>query len=456
MPTIMKPLLILINPWIYDFAAYDLWSKPLGLLHLASHLRRSGFRVHLIDCLDVHHPEMKETRAISRPVRRLYGTGRFWKENIPKPSPLKDIKRRYSRYGISRQLFKKALEGIQYPAAILVTSLMTYWYPGVQEVIHLVKETHPEVPVILGGIYARLCSQHAMRCSGADHVVTEGGSGAITSVLHILEEYGARPMPDARSSHSLTYPAFDLLRRIDAVSIQTSNGCPYKCHYCASPFLNPGFIRRDPDDVLEEILYWHRDYAVQDFAFYDDALLVGSETHMAVLLENLIRCRLNVRFHTPNALHVREVGPEIASLLFLSGFRTIRLGLETSDMELHQEVDKKVSEGEFESAVDSLIRAGFTRREIGAYVLTGLPGQSVDSAIDTIKFVDKAGATPYLAEYSPLPHTPLWENALSCSSHDLSEPLFHNNTLLPCWDEGQRSRVPELKKLVQSIRRRDA
>jgi len=26
--------ILLINPWIYDFAAYDLWVKPLGLLSL--------------------------------------------------------------------------------------------------------------------------------------------------------------------------------------------------------------------------------------------------------------------------------------------------------------------------------------------------------------------------------------------------------------------------------------
>ena len=35
----MKSTLILINPWIYDFAAYDLWSKPLGLLYLAGWFR---------------------------------------------------------------------------------------------------------------------------------------------------------------------------------------------------------------------------------------------------------------------------------------------------------------------------------------------------------------------------------------------------------------------------------
>ena len=25
---------LLINPWIYDFAAYDLWMKPLGIFYL--------------------------------------------------------------------------------------------------------------------------------------------------------------------------------------------------------------------------------------------------------------------------------------------------------------------------------------------------------------------------------------------------------------------------------------
>jgi len=31
----MSKNILLINPWIYDFAAYDFWMKPLGLLTLA-------------------------------------------------------------------------------------------------------------------------------------------------------------------------------------------------------------------------------------------------------------------------------------------------------------------------------------------------------------------------------------------------------------------------------------
>jgi len=442
----MEPKLILINPWIYDFAAYDLWSKPLGLLSLAGDLRNCGFKIHLIDCLDVHHPEMKESPSMTKPVRRPYGTGKFRREKVPKPTPLKNIPRSYSRYGIPVQLFRKELKKINGADAILVTSLMTYWYPGVKKVITIAREIHPDLPVILGGIYARLCRQHALQVSGADFVVGEEGLHGPGSALNAILGCGI-PKPGP------SYPAFDMLHKIDYICLLTSSGCPYRCRYCASPFLNTKFSRRNPLEVLEEILHWHRKYGVQDFAFYDDALLLEPHAHMSILLENLIGLDLNLRFHTPNALHVREISPDMARLLFLSGFRTIRLGLETSDMDLHKDLDNKVSEGEFERAVDNLKKAGFNNKEIGAYILAGLPGQSVDSVVDTIRFVARAGATPYLAEYSPIPHTPMWKEALSYSTHDLSsEPLFHNNSLFPCWDDCKRARVPELKKMVQEIR----
>jgi hypothetical protein len=34
-----KKTILLINPWIYDFAAYDFWIKPMGLMMLGAILR---------------------------------------------------------------------------------------------------------------------------------------------------------------------------------------------------------------------------------------------------------------------------------------------------------------------------------------------------------------------------------------------------------------------------------
>jgi len=450
----MSPSLVLINPWIYDFAAYDLWSKPLGLLYLASTLRRSGFEIHLIDCLDIHHPGMPGGPSSAPPVRRNHGTGKFWRKEVSKPSALQHVPRPYSRYGISPALFAEDLGRIKGPSAILVTSLMTYWYPGVKEVIRMSKEAHPGVPVILGGLYARLCSDHALRHSGADLIVPASGLGDLPAVKDALHAFGIQGREAPLPSDPIPYPAYDMLRKIDYICLLTSTGCPYRCRYCASHFLNPHPLRRDPLECIEEILRWHRGYGVRDFAFYDDALLVDWSNHIGLVLEEVIRRDMEIRFHTPNALHVREVTADLADLLYRSGFRTVRLGLETSDPRLHHDLDRKLGRGEFERAVANLAKAGYTRREIGAYVLAGLPGQSAESVRETLEFVGRVGGSPYLAEYSPIPHTPLWEEALAVSGYDLAgEPLFHNNTLLPCWDGRRRERYPALKERAKEIRR---
>ena len=56
--TMRTPFVLCINPWIYDFTAYDLWTKPLGLLYIAAFLRQRGVRVEVIDCLDKWQPEL--------------------------------------------------------------------------------------------------------------------------------------------------------------------------------------------------------------------------------------------------------------------------------------------------------------------------------------------------------------------------------------------------------------
>ena len=129
-------------------------------------------QVHFLDCLGAPH-------ARTGP----FGTGRYPKEIILKHPALAGITRRYGRYGISEAAFRERLARLPIPAAILVTSLMTYWYPGVAAAIRLARERFPGVPVILGEIYATLCPEHAQKHSGADWVVTGPGEAAIAALL---------------------------------------------------------------------------------------------------------------------------------------------------------------------------------------------------------------------------------------------------------------------------------
>ncbi|MBW1732344.1 MAG: radical SAM protein [Deltaproteobacteria bacterium] len=449
----MKPTAILINPWVYDFAAYDLWAKPLGLLYLAGRLRKSGFTVHLIDCLDAYHALMEETPDMKKPVRRRYGTGKFWKQNISKPPQLSTIPRAYSRYGITPQVFTTALKQTKRPEAIFITSLMTYWYPGVFEAVHLAKHVYPDVPVILGGIYATLCPEHASSYSGADFVISSPSHFWPGDLTRFLKKNIPDFAPEEKLEAFLPYPAFDLLTKIDYVSVLGSSGCPFRCPYCASSYLHPQYTKREPLELFEEVLFWHREYDVIDFAFYDDALLVDADTHISLFLEKIVRNNFNLRFHCPNGLHITYIDQEIANLLYKAGFKSIRLGLETADIEFQKRLGRKFSEGEFQQAVEHLKRAGFTTDQIGSYVLIGLPGQTGDQVAETMTYAGRMGTMPYLSEYSPIPHTAMWKEAVAVSRFDLvSDPIFHNNSIIPCWDGDVFEKVSTLKAMVKEIR----
>lgn len=426
------PHILLISPWIHDFAAYDFWAKPMGLMILAGILENHGFRVSYADCLDRFHPNLPESDPHLR-----QGRGPYLKTPLPKPRGLAHIPRNYSRYGILPEWLRADLFTLAPVDLILVTSLMTYWYPGVQETIRLAREIFPETPVILGGIYASLCREHALDHCGADLVISGPGETGILDLVSQMTGFGVTPRFDVNDPDAGPYPAWHLMRRLAYVPLLTSRGCPFRCAYCASSFLEPRRRVRDPKAVVEEMRHWQKSRGVSDFAFYDDALLIDAPRHAIPLLEGIIDAGLDLRLHTPNALHIREISDLTARLLFRAGFKTLRLGLETAAFDHRNHLDSKVSEQEFFAAVGHLKNAGFKKEQVGAYLLAGLPGQSVASLEASIRVVKQSGITPVLAHYSPIPHTAMWEAAVAASRFDLgADPIFCNNALFPCQNEG--------------------
>jgi radical SAM superfamily enzyme YgiQ (UPF0313 family) len=300
----------------------------------------------------------------------------------------------------------------------------------------------------LGGIYATICQEHASHLSGADHILPGPGENRILQLLDELTGHRSRETTRPMQPNSLPWPAFDLLDRLDYVCTLTSRGCPLRCPYCASPTLYPEFVRREPTQVVDELEYWHKMHSVKDVAFYDDALLLNSSEHILLLLAEVRRRDLQLRFHTPNAVHISGLSTQVCEALFSSGFKTVRLGLETADPQRQQQLGAKVRPGAFSTAMANLTRAGFQADQIGVYLLCGLPGQDPSEVADSIRMVLDHGARPHLAEYSPIPGTRLWPEALRCSPFDLaSEPLYHNNSLLPCRSE--RFGFDELQWLKQ-------
>lgn len=431
---------LLINPPIYDFAAFDLWIRPLGLLYVGAVLEAAGWEVELLDCLDRFHPKCPAPPTKTQPGLQRYGCGSFYAQPIPHPPALRDVPRTYQRYGLPRRLVLEDLAARPRPDLIAVTSMMTYWYPGVFEAISLAKEAFPGVPVALGGVYATLCRDHAKARSGADYVLTGPGE---EQVLALAEEIGGPIRPVAMDS---LRPAYHLMRHVPAVSVLTSFGCPFGCTYCASRLLRRGFVQRDPADVVAEIADLTTRFGTMDVAFYDDALLLNAESHLIPILRALRRIRPELRFHTPNGLHARMIDGALARELRESRFTTLRLSFETASQQRQLDSKRKITNEELQRAIAGLLHVGYAPREIEVYVMMGLPGQALGEVEETLHFVHQSGGWIKIAQYSPIPGTEEFWKACQENPLILDEPLLHNNSIFPA------SRGPERFLLFRKMK----
>jgi radical SAM superfamily enzyme YgiQ (UPF0313 family) len=410
----MKPALklrcILINPWVYDFSAHSLWSRPLGLLEVAGFMSRFNVDLRLVDCTG----EFRQRR---------FGTGKYPFEPAEKPRALRDVPRRYKRFGMGREEFKGRLRALPFPDVIFVTSLMTYWYPGVVEAVETVKALAPRVPVVLGGIYATLHSEHALRHTGADFI-HRGPAG--NGLRAALRTFGFRLR---QRRPPLPYHRLGLYEKYPFAPVLTSTGCPFGCPYCASALLSDGFRQRDPGEVAAQIRELYG-MGVRDFAFYDDALLVDSEGHIKEILRDIAPFVPGARFHCPNGLHAALLDGGLARLMRLAGFRTIRLSLETVSPDRQRACGGKVTGEDVARAVGHLKRNGFGKEHIGVYLMYGLPGQPLEEVKEGVEFIKALGVMVKLTEFSPIPGTPCWQELKESGViTEGMDPLLTNNSV---------------------------
>jgi len=419
--------ILLVNPPIYDFAAYDFWLRPYGLLQVGGFLARR-YEVSLFDYLDRGHP-----RLAARCRSDRFGRGKFRAAVVHKPAAYSGVRRRYRRYGLPRSLFHEFLEQHGPFDLALVQTGMTYWYLGVKEVLSDLSRMAPGGKTVLGGTFATLCPDRASAL-GADLVV----SG---NQLDPLWEFaGIEPDRDG-------LPFWQGYRPPDPGVLKLTDGCPFRCSYCSVPVVCPEFRQRPLDRSLAE-LEWLLACGAKNIVFYDDALLFQPNLVLEPFLTAMTARARKPAFHTPNALNARFLTRDLAQLMVAAGFKTFYLGFESESREWQTQSGRKVYAEEFERAVRNLVDAGAPRSEICAYVLLGHPRSSVQEVEKSLRFVNSLGVRSMLAEFSPIPRTP--DGELCGSFVDLDEPLWHNKTLFPMVLLGEKE-VLRLKDLCREL-----
>jgi radical SAM superfamily enzyme YgiQ (UPF0313 family) len=440
--------ILAINPWIYDFAAYDLWIKPLGLLYIISILKQHNIDVDFIDCLDRFDEDMSLYYAPLKKTFKKDGRGKFYKEPVEKPEVLKDIPRIYGRYGITEEIFKRKINSIEKPDLILVTSMMTYWYPGVFKIIEILKNKFPDVKVLLGGIYTILFYEHAKKYSNADLVIASSDLNEITKIIFNQLNISIQNF-DYSNFNDVPPPDYSGYKYVSNIAFMTSKGCPYNCAFCASKKLSPGYSVKSPEKIIDEIIFFQKKFDTTNYVFYDDALLLNAENNIKIFLKELLKQNIKTTFQTPNAVHAKFIDEEVAELMKETNFQNIRIGYEAYSIIKQKDMNYKVSNELLKRAVKNLLKAGFTRKDIGVYLIIGFPEETYEELKAGADFIIDIGAHCRLSDYSPVPYTDYW---LKFDNFDKIEPLLHNNSFfLTSVHPELKEKYSELKNYVKKF-----
>lgn len=383
--------ILFLTPYITDFSAYDLWLRPLGLMQVAAAVKsRTNCRVFWINPLDRYAGSGSHSGSDD-------GCGHFHRTVIAKPECFKPVPRHYARYGWPLDVFESRLQTLPPMDLICMTTLMTYWVDGAVFTLEAVRRHSPHAVTAVGGILPTLMPAASRREIRADHHIFGAGENQLLDLIQRIggrELFKTRPSPIRLEEFlSPADPAYPLL---------TSRGCPMRCSYCASRLLNPEFSQRPVNEIVTEICTASR--LRRHFVFFDDALLIDKEKRFIPVARAV--SGMNLRLHTPNGLHVREINAATAQALHEAGTRTLRLSLETTASDIHDRGGGKADTDTMRRAVDHLLEAGFYPANLETYVLWGLPGQSIASVHATLDFVENLRIIPRLADYSPVPGTP--------------------------------------------------
>ncbi|NOQ24124.1 MAG: amino acid adenylation domain-containing protein [Bacteroidales bacterium] len=257
-----------------------------------------------------------------------------------------------------------------------------------------------------------------------------------------IKELDSMPFPDRSLIDFEKYNQFIGLAMVkNAVSIQASRGCPYKCLYCHKIWPKSHYIR-SAENIFEEVKMYY-DMGVRRFAMIDDIFNLrkkNSERFFRLIIEN----KLEVQFLFPNGVRGDILTPEYIDLMVEAGTINIALALETASPRLQKLIKKNINLPRLRENME-YIATKHPHVLLDIFTMHGFPSETKEEAMLTFEFIKsiKWLHFPYFHILKVYPNTDMAELAMengisaefiaesvSLAYHELPQtlPFDHNFT----------------------------
>jgi radical SAM superfamily enzyme YgiQ (UPF0313 family) len=267
------------------------------------------------------------------------------------------------------------------------------------------------VPVVMGGIHVTMMPDEAL--DYATSVVQGEGEWVWPQVLKDCETGDLKKIYKAQPEElsNLFLPRRDLLdSSYEWGTLQTSRGCPMKCHFCSVTAFNGRRFRQRPlEDVLREL----KEIPQRNIFFVDDNILgygKAAEERAIQLFRGMVEKGLGKRFLCQASLNFAE-NPEVLKWAQKAGCKMIFVGLESvSESSLKffgKTYNLKRGIQEYAKAIKQCHR--YRIGVIGA-LMFGSDGEDVGTFKKTLSFIQESGLDVIQVTFAtPLPGTELFQ-----------------------------------------------
>ena len=363
-------------------------SLPLGLAYIAAVLRDDGHKVEVVDALGLA-PE------------QMIPDGDIW------------------RLGLTpEQIIERIPADTQ---TIGVTSMWSYSWPIVRELIHKIRAAFPAVPIVCGGEHFTAVPDLSMEQAPIDYIVMGEGEETAIALFRAIElklditvipgvahrdaegKVVKNPRRDRiRNIDELPWPAWELFdveayssnRLVSGiyygktVPILATRGCPYQCTYCSSPNMwTTRWFARTPKDVVDEIESYHKRYGATNFPFQDLTAILKREWVVEFCREIETR-GLKINWQLPAGTRSEIIDEEVARLLVRSGCKSLNFAPESGSERTRAHMKKMLTDEKLFRAVHASVKAGLN---VGAFFVLAYPTDEVEDMKATVRLAARLG-----------------------------------------------------------------
>lgn len=373
-----------------------------------------------IEAFIINHVRDKEIMSVLLidPPRTVIGKGNIWralKRNLPTLG-LAYIAAFLEKHGYNASIVDMNVETIGIDDLLARISSGQYKLVGITAttvqinpaliIAEKIKEKFPDIKIVMGGPHPNVMLEEVLSSEYVDYVVR--GEGELT-MLELVKGEDLRlilglsykvdnkqvhnpPRPVIEDLDKLPFPARHLLpvdkysptpgnyKRLPAMSMITSRGCPGKCTFCNTDIFGKSIRFRSAENIAEEIKFLVKKYKVKEISFYDDTFTV-SKKNIEELCSIIIKNNIDITWSCMSRADF--VNPSLLELMHKAGCHSICYGIESGDEQILANVNKKISLNRVQEAIEWTKKA---KIDVRISLMLGNPGETEETLKKTIRY----------------------------------------------------------------------